>query len=261
MDRLDTNGVPPMVGFAWRRIPGISQHKLGLESLFYSSFDKWSHSFLQRYDLECARSEHELQEQIALFEREGVLRKYVAPEGVGSVKLKVIDRLLRELNPGTFVLVASWGLLGSQSIVEQIVTEALEQDCFFILPQHKSIRLLPPTERRAAHKSWVLDSIVSSYTSASSKRDQILALQEQGMSPEDIQLELGMSKSTYYRHLDSTVPVSSKRKQLIELLNNGHTPTEIQARLGMSSSTYYRILGQMTFSDTSGNTIHPKQEK
>ena len=250
-----------MVGFVWRRIPGISQFKLGLESLYSDSFDKWSSHFLKRYEQDCKNDEQRFKDQTDLLRREGAERIYVAPEAVGSIKLKVLERLLREIPIGTFVLVPSWGDLCSPSMVDQFVAEASLQERYFILPIHKSLILMPSSEIQQVHKSWVVDSIQNTYVSTSSKRDQILALQEQGLSPEQIQLELGMSKSTYYRQLDAAAPMIDRKKQILDLLALNKTPVEIQASLGISSSTYYRIMGQMTFSDSTGNQVVPKPEK
>lgn len=249
------------VGFVWRRIPGISQHKLGLESLYSDSFDKWSNYFLKRYEQDCKDDEQLFKDQTDLLLREGAERIYVAPEAVGSIKLKILDRLIKEIPAGTFVLVPSWGDLCSPSMVDQFVANASLQERYFILPIHKSLRLMPTSEIQQVHKSWVVDSIQNTYVSTSSKRDLILELQEQGLSPEQIQLELGISKSTYYRQLDSAVPIADRKKQILDLLANNKSPVEIQASLGISSSTYYRIMGQMTFSDSTGNTVHPKPEK
>lgn len=261
MEKTEIVREASMVGFVWRRIPGISQHKLGLEPLHYESFGSWSSELLFRYEEQCIRYERALRDQTDLLEKEGVDYTFVAPEAIGSVKLKVLDRLLRDLAPGTFILVTSWGNLGSQSIVEEIVTSASSQGWFFILPKHKSLRNMPPSDIPQVHKSWVIDSIGNSYVSSSSRRYQILALQEQGLSPEEIQLELGISKSTYYRQLDSNVPVINKKKQVLELLQIGKSPVEIQASLGISSSTYYRLMGQMTFSDSLGNQVSPNPEQ
>ena len=250
----------PMVGFVWRRIPVISQHKLSLEPLHPESFDSWSSEMLFRYEDRCRRYLSALTEQTALLESEGAEHIFVAPEAIGSVKLRVLDRLLRDLPQGTFILVTSWGNLGSQSIVEEIVTTASSQGWFFILPSHKSLRNMPPSDIPQVHKSWDIDSIGNSYVSSSSRRYQILALQEQGLSPEEIQLELGISKSTYYRQLDSNAPVIDKKKQVLELLQIGKSPVEIQASLGISSSSYYRIMGQMSFNDSRDNQVVPKQE-
>jgi DNA-binding CsgD family transcriptional regulator len=249
-----------MVGFVWRRIPGISQHKLGLETLYRDSFDKWSSYFLARYEQECKNDEQRFKEQTDLLLREGAERLYVAPEAVGSIKLKILERLLREIPVGTFVLVPSWGDLCSPSMVDQFVADASLQERYFILPIHKSLRLMPSSEIQQVHKSWVVDSIPNTYVSTSSKRDQILALQEQGLSPEQIQLELGMSKSTYYRQLDAATPIIDRKKQILDLLAKSMTPVEIQASLGISSSSYYRIMGQMTFSDSHGNQFVHKPE-
>jgi DNA-binding CsgD family transcriptional regulator len=261
MEKNDIVRQAPMVGFVWRRIPVISQHKLGLEPLHPESFDSWSSDLLFRYEDRCHRYLSALTEQTALLESEGAEHIFVAPEAIGSVKLKVLDRLLRDLPQGTFILVTSWGNLGSQSIVEEIVTTASSQGWFFILPSHKSLRNMPPSDVPQVHKSWVIDSIGNSYVSSSSRRYQILALQEQGLSPEEIQLELGISKSTYYRQLDSNAPVIDKKKQVLELLQIGKSPVEIQASLGISSSTYYRLMGQLTFSDSTGSQVFPKPEK
>lgn len=261
MNLMDFVHPGPLVGFLWRCIPIISQHKIALESLCPDSFDRWSNLLLNRYNEELVRFESQLVEQSNLLEKEGVERLYVAPEAIGSIKLKVVHRLLKELSPGTFILVPSWGNLGSRSIVGEIVNAGFSQNRFFILPSQKSLMHIHPSEIKQAYQSWVIASIENSYVSVTSRRDQILSLQEQGWSPEEIQVELGISKSTYYRQLESPIPAVNRRKQIIELYENGLTPTEIQARLGISSSTYYRIMEQVAFSDSSGNVISPKQEK
>lgn len=245
MDLSPQQNTPVTIGFAWRRIATISQHLLANDVIGAVSFDEWCQHFINQYDEKCAQYEKLLTEQVETLRSVGVSHVFIVPEALGTTKLDVFNRLMRELPSGSFLLVTSWNDFGPPSIVIPFVEKAAKQQIYVILPSHTSLRLLPMPAVPMAHQDWVIDQIAQSYSNPRSRRDQILALQEQGMSADQIQLDLGISKSAYYRHIDAAAPMVERSKLMKELLTQNKTQAEIQAILKISNSTYYRILAQM----------------
>jgi DNA-binding CsgD family transcriptional regulator len=203
-----------LVGFVWRQIPVLSQFKLENEYGPEDEFVPWAQRILKDYERRCANAAEECSRSVELLTLHGCHRVVVCPDAIGSVRLVLFDRLLDELPKESFLMVSSWGDFGSESTVLDCVDRALAQKVYVITEQHLSLQYLPADRLDEAYRSMVRPQIYGGYRVRRSRTEQITELLEQGLTPVEIQEQLKVSKSTYYRLMAEA--------NLVEAINREH---------------------------------------
>ena len=237
------------VGLVWRKIPQISQYKLGATMPSQGSFDQWTKHFLDTYD-------HDVEECNALLERHrGVLIEsgcqhvFVAPEAVGAIKKKIFDSLLSELQRHTILIVPSWADFGTQNFVSQAVREAALKQIYIATTAHKALLQISVNDLETVHKSWVTATLTPSNAGNLQKREQVIRLITSGLSPEEIQQELGISRSTYYRYSSNLHSAGDLLKRLHIYSAEGHSDEMIMALLNIDEELYKELTSKDALKD------------
>ena len=188
-----------LVGFVWRQIPVVSQFKLEKDYGHDDSFDSWAKSTIDDYERRCCEAATECEESVNLLKSKGCTNVVVSPDAIGSIRLVLFDRFLAEIAPLTFVMVTSWGDFGSESIVLDFVDRALARNVLVITDQHLSLMDMPDDRLYEAYNNLVRPQIIGGYRYRRSRQEQVIELLRRGMTPIEIQEQLKISKSTYYR--------------------------------------------------------------
>lgn len=208
-----------LVGFVWRQIPVLSQFKLENEYGPEDEFVPWAQRILKDYERRCANAAEECSRSVEFLTLHGCNRVVVCPDAIGSVRLVLFDRLLDELPKESFLMVSSWGDFGSESTVLDCVDRALAQKVYVITEQHLSLQYLPADRLDEAYRSMVRPQIYGGYRVRRSRTEQITELLEQGLTPVEIQEQLKVSKSTYYRLMAEANLVEAIKREHEEKLN------------------------------------------
>ncbi len=229
------------VGLVWRKIPQVSQYKLGATMPSQGSFDQWTKHFLDTYD-------HDVEDCNALLERHrrsllesGCQHIFVAPEAVGAIKKRIFDSLLNELQHHTILIVPSWADFGTQNFVSQAVREAALRQIYIATTEHKALLQISVNDLGTVHKSWVAATLLPANASNLQKREQVIRLLDSGMSPEEIQQELGISRSTYYRYCYNPHSASHLIKSIHYYTAEGRSEEQIIELLRIDEELYKEL--------------------
>ncbi len=211
-----------VIGFVWRQIPVLSQFKLEKEYRPDDKFMVWSNRVIEDYERRCVVAAEECLSSVQLLKSYGCTDVVVSPDAIGSVRLVLFDRLLDELPKESFLMVSSWGDFGSESTVLDCVDRALAQKVYVITEQHLSLQYLPADRLDEAYRNMVRPQISGGYRVRRSRTEQITELLDQGLTPVEVQEQLKVSKSTYYRLMAEANLVEAIMREHEEKLNRPH---------------------------------------
>jgi hypothetical protein len=194
-----------LIGFVWRQIPVISQHKLEKEFRDHDWFMRWSQRVIEDYEHRCSEAASECLASVELLKSKGCKEVVVSPDAIGSMRLVLFDRLLKDLPAQSFLMVTSWGDFGTESMVLDCVDRALTKDIYVITEQHLSLMHLTDEHLDEAYRNLVRAQITGGYRIRRSRREKIDDLLAQGLTAIQVQERLKISKSTYYRLMSDDV--------------------------------------------------------
>lgn len=190
-----------VVGFIWQKIPIISQYKLKTNQNNFMDFCDETLSDYKRNVLECFDSTNTLKNQL---EQNGCSRVVVVPEAVGSIRTNLFEHFLSDIPEYSFVMVANYEGFGNSRVLYSCMDLAFRKNIFLITPEHRPMINLPDADIKNVYLSWVRNGKISNNSFNMLRKAKMEQLLEKGFTSKQIAVELGISKSTYYRMLEKT---------------------------------------------------------
>jgi len=190
-----------VVGFIWQKIPTISQYKLkNNQSNFIDFCDETLNDYKRNF-LECFNTTNALKNQL---KQNGCSRVVVVPEAVGSIRTNLFEHFLSDIPEYSFVMVSNYEGFGNSIVLYACMDLALKKNVFLITPEHRPIINLPIGDIKHVYLSWVRNNKTSNNAFNVLRKVKMEQLLEKGFTSKQIQVEMGISKSTYYRILEKT---------------------------------------------------------
>ena len=190
-----------VVGFIWQKIPTISQYKLkNNQSNFIDFCDETLNDYKRNF-LECFNTTTALKNQL---KQNGCSRVVVVPEAVGSIRTNLFEHFLSDIPEYSFVMVSNYEGFGNSIVLYACMDLALKKNVFLITPEHRPIINLPIGDIKHVYLSWVRNNKTSNNAFNVLRKVKMEQLLEKGFTSKQIQVEMGISKSTYYRILEKT---------------------------------------------------------
>jgi len=192
-----------LVGFVWQKTPVMSQYLLQKESKDGKTFEQWCKESIEQYHKSYNDILIDTKNEIEHLDKLGCYKTIVAPEPVGKTRYLIFKRLVSELPKNTFILVKSFAGFGCIQILKECMDLASEKNIYLITEQHLSLMILPENVRDEVYRNWVYKSncVTSRTRRTRVLREKALELIENGMTYDNAQNELGVSRSTFYRLL------------------------------------------------------------
>jgi hypothetical protein len=189
-----------LVGYCVRRFAPVSHYilKNGPDG---ANFDEWATTFIDRYDQSYQRRKESTVEEVEMLQQLGCAKVSVAPEAMGSLRVDLWTNFISEQTRGTFVVVTSWSNFCPDAMLPEMLEIAKNNGCFVIKPEHLPLTRLPLSddELQNAYQSWVMSGLGPDDESDAVRIEQIMRMVSEGRSTADIQVELGISRSTLFR--------------------------------------------------------------
>ena len=190
-----------VVGFIWQKIPTISQYKLKNNQSNFIDFCDETVNDYKRDFLECFNITNALKNQL---KQNGCSRVVVVPEAVGSIRTNLFEHFLSDIPEYSFVMVSNYEGFGNSIVLYACMDLALKKNIFLITPEHRPIINLPNGDIKHVYLSWVRNNKTSNNAFNVLRKVKMEQLLEKGFTSKQIQVEMGISKSTYYRILEKT---------------------------------------------------------
>jgi hypothetical protein len=187
-----------IVGLVWRKIPKVSQHKLSYSSNA-NDFENWCNETIsdyQKLNIEyalIAKDETELLKDL------GCSKVVVVPDAVGNVRTVLFKKFISNLPEYTFVLLKSFEGFGNTVVLKDCMDLAVSQKIYIITEKHLSLLHFPNNYIDEVYYDWIQKYSFSNFSKSNNIKQKLNRLLNDGLSPIQIQEELGISKSTFYR--------------------------------------------------------------
>ena len=208
-----------LVGFCVRRFATVSHYILrnGPDG---AKFDNWATTFIERYDQSYQQRMLSTMKEVELLEQLGCSKVSIAPEAMGTLRVDLWRSFISEQSKGTFILVTSWSNLCPEAMLPEMLEIAKSNGCYVIKPEHLPLTRLPMSEDelQTAYSSWVLSGLGPDDESDAARIEQLQKLLADGRSTADIQVEMGISRSTFFRLKGKMKPGF---RRISEAIDNG----------------------------------------
>ena len=230
-----------LIGLVWRNIPKMSQHKLS-HSSDANDFENWCNETISNYEKLIKKYASLAKDETNFLTNLGCSKVIVIPDAVGNVRTILFKKFISNLPEYTFVLMKSFEGFGSSVILKDCMDFAVSQKIYLITEKHLSLLHFPNECLDEVYYDWIRKSAFIDFSKRNNIKRKINSLMHDGLSPTQIQEELGISKSSFYRLAEiKSISYKQRNEKLKLLLSLGKSPMQIQQELKISNSTFYRI--------------------
>ena len=229
-----------LIGLVWRNIPKMSQHKLSYSSNA-NDFENWCNETISDYQKLNIEYAILAKDETKFLNDLGCSKVVVVPGAVGNVRTVLFQKLISNLPEYTFVLLKSFEGFGSSVVLKDCMDLAVSQKIYIITEKHLSLMHFPNDVVDEVYYDWIRKNSFLNFSKRNNIKRKISSLMNDGLSPIQIQKELGISKSSFYRLSEMKSISLQRNEKLKHLLSLGKSPRQIQQELEISNSTYYRL--------------------
>lgn len=187
-----------VVGLVWRNIPKISQHKLSYSSNA-NDFENWCNETISDYQKLNIEYALLAKDETKLLNDLGCSKVVVVPDAVGNVRTVLFKKLISNLPEYTFVLLKSFEGFGNTVVLKDCMDLAVSQKIYIITEKHLGLLHFPNDYIDEVYYDWIQKYSFSNFSKRNNIKQKLNRLLNDGLSPIQIQEELGISKSTFYR--------------------------------------------------------------
>ena len=229
-----------LIGLVWRNIPKMSQHKLSYSSNA-NDFENWCNETISDYQKLNIEYAILAKDETKFLNDLGCSKVVVVPGAVGDVRTVLFKKLISNLPEYSFVLLKSFEGFGNSVVLKDCMDLAVSQKIYIITEKHLSLMHFPNDVVDKVYYDWIRKNSFLNFSKRNNIKRKISSLMNDGLSPIQIQKELGISKSSFYRLSEMKSISLQRNEKLKHLLSLGKSPRQIQQELEISNSTYYRL--------------------
>jgi len=229
-----------LIGLVWRNIPKMSQHKLSYSSNA-NDFENWCNETISDYQKLNIEYAILAKDETKFLNDLGCSKVVVVPGAVGDVRTVLFKKLISNLPEYSFVLLKSFEGFGNSVVLKDCMDLAVSQKIYIITEKHLSLMHFPNDVVDEVYYDWIRKNSFFNFSKSNNIKRKINSLMNDGLSPIQIQKELGISKSSFYRLSEMKSISLQRNEKLKHLLSLGKSPRQIQQELEISNSTYYRL--------------------
>ena len=229
-----------LIGLVWRNIPKMSQHKLSYSSNA-NDFENWCNETINDYQKLNIEYALLAKDETKFLNDLGCSKVVIVPDAVGNVRTVLFKKLISNLPEYTFVLLKSFEGFGNSVVLKDCMDLAVSQKIYIITEKHLSLMHFPNDVVDEVYYDWIRKNSFFNFSKSNNIKRKINSLMNDGLSPIQIQKELGISKSSFYRLSEMKSISLQRNEKLKHLLSLGKSPRQIQQELEISNSTYYRL--------------------
>ena len=229
-----------LIGLVWRNIPKMSQHKLSYSSNA-NDFENWCNETISDYQKLNIEYAILAKDETKFLNDLGCSKVVVVPGAVGDVRTVLFKKLISNLPEYSFVLLKSFEGFGNSVVLKDCMDLAVSQKIYIITEKHLSLMHFPNDVVDKVYYDWIRKNSFFNFSKSNNIKRKINSLMNDGLSPIQIQKELGISKSSFYRLSEMKSISLQRNEKLKHLLSLGKSPRQIQQELEISNSTYYRL--------------------
>ena len=229
-----------LIGLVWRNIPKMSQHKLSYSSNA-NDFENWCNETISDYQKLNIEYAILAKDETKFLNDLGCSKVVVVPGAVGDVRTVLFKKLISNLPEYSFVLLKSFEGFGNSVVLKDCMDLAVSQKIYIITEKHLSLMHFPNDVVDEVYYDWIRKNSFLNFSKRNNIKRKISSLMNDGLSPIQIQKELGISKSSFYRLSEMKSISLQRNEKLKHLLSLGKSPRQIQQELEISNSTYYRL--------------------
>jgi hypothetical protein len=186
-----------VVGLVWRNIPKVSQYKLStnndnnFENFCAKTIDDY-HKLYIEYSIQAKNEKQYLMDL-------GCSKVVTVPHAVGNTKTILFNKFISELPEYSFVLLKSFSGFGNTLTLHDCMDSAVSRKIYIITEKHLGLMHFPNECIGEVYYDWIRKNSYTKSFNINDKQEKINDLIGQGLSANQIQSELGISKSAYYR--------------------------------------------------------------
>ena len=229
-----------LIGLVWRNIPKMSQHKLSYSSNA-NDFENWCNETISDYQKLNIEYAILAKDETKFLNDLGCSKVVVVPGAVGDVRTVLFKKLISNLPEYSFVLLKSFEGFGNSVVLKDCMDLAVSQKIYIITEKHLSLMHFSNDVVDKVYYDWIRKNSFLNFSKRNNIKRKISSLMNDGLSPIQIQKELGISKSSFYRLSEMKSISLQRNEKLKHLLSLGKSPRQIQQELEISNSTYYRL--------------------
>ena len=187
-----------LIGLVWRNIPKISQHKLSYSSNA-NDFENWCNETINDYQKLNIEYALLAKDETKFLNDLGCSKVVIVPDAVGNVRTVLFKKLISNLPEYTFVLLKSFEGFGNTVVLKDCMALAVSQKIYIITDKHLGLLHFPNDCIDEVYYDWIQKYSFSNFSKRNNIKQKLNRLMNDGLSPIQIQEELGISKSTFYR--------------------------------------------------------------